>query len=149
MTDKSLSGKKIAVIVESQYVPQEIKCYQERFASYGATVELLSYLWGNKSLAFYSTVEPENGVVPPIEWIEVSKDVKDAEPGDYAAIIMAANYASVRLRWNEAVLTSANPQVDIRATPTVHFFRRAMANASVFTAAPYLRPWHGSALMTL
>ena len=144
MADKPLSGKKIAVIVESQYVPQEIKCYQERFASYGATVELLSYLWGNKSLAFYSTVEPENGVVPPIEWIEVSKDVKDAEPGDYAAIIMAANYASVRLRWNEAVLTSANPQVDIRATPTVHFFRRAMANPSVIKAAPC----HGLWLLT-
>ena len=74
MADKPLSGKKIAVIVESQYVPQEIKCYQERFASYGATVELLSNLWGNKSLPFYSTVEPENGpdgVVPPIEWIAV------------------------------------------------------------------------------
>ena len=38
MPDKSLAGKKIAVLVEAQYIPAEIKCYQERFASYGAEV---------------------------------------------------------------------------------------------------------------
>ena len=36
MADKSLAGKKIAVLVEAQYIPAEIKIYQERFASYGA-----------------------------------------------------------------------------------------------------------------
>ena len=40
MADKSLAGKKIAVLVESQYVSAEIKCYQERFAGYGAEVAL-------------------------------------------------------------------------------------------------------------
>ena len=36
MPDKSLAGKKITVLVEADYIPAEIKCYQRRFASYGA-----------------------------------------------------------------------------------------------------------------
>ena len=47
--------------------------------------------------------------------------------GDYAAVIMAANYTSVRLRWTRGGSHSANPQVAIRATPTVRFFPRDMA----------------------
>ena len=57
---------------------------------------------------------------------------------------MAANYTSVRLRWNEAALTSANPPADIRATPAVRFFRRAMANPNIIKAAPC----HGLWLLT-
>lgn len=145
MADKSLSGKKIAIIVESQYIPQEIKCYQERFASYGATVEFVSRLWGNRSIRFYSTVEPASPEkVPPLEWLEVSKDFEQANPADYAAVIIAANYTSVRLRWNEAAVTSANPAVEIRATPAVRFIRQAMANRQVVKAAPC----HGLWLLT-
>jgi protease I len=49
---KPLAGKKIAVVVESQYVPGEIRIYQERFAEYGATVVLMSRLWGKPSQRF-------------------------------------------------------------------------------------------------
>ena len=57
MADKSLAGKKIAVLVESQYIPAEIKCYQERFAGYGAEVHLMSRLWGQPKQTFVSEVE--------------------------------------------------------------------------------------------
>jgi hypothetical protein len=44
MADRSLAGKKIAVLVEHQYIAAEIRCYQERFARYGARVHVMSRL---------------------------------------------------------------------------------------------------------
>ena len=49
MPDTSLAGKKIAVIVESQYIPGEIRVLPGAFCSYGATVDLVSRLWGQPS----------------------------------------------------------------------------------------------------
>jgi len=147
MPDQSLAGRKIAVIIESQYVPAEIRTYRERFASYGATVEFVSRLWGNASLKFYSTVEPASEQdVPSVEWLEVSVDFEQAERRmhEYAAIIIAANYTSVRLRWNEALSTSNNISQDMRATPAVRFIRRAMVNRRIVKAAPC----HGLWLLT-
>jgi putative intracellular protease/amidase len=144
MPDTPLAGKKIAVVVEAQYVPAEIRTYRERFASYGAQVEFVSRLWGQPSLRFYSTVEPASEQeVPPIEWLEVKVDFEEAERRmhEYAAIIIAANYTSVRLRWNEALTTSANTSQDMRATPAVRFIRRAMANRRIVKAAPCHGLW--------
>ena len=46
MTEKSLHGKKIAILVESEYVPGEIAVYQKRFRELGATVHFMTRLWG-------------------------------------------------------------------------------------------------------
>ena len=70
--------------------------YQERFASYGATVDLVSRLWGQPTKRFYSTVEP--GVVDKLDWLEVSKDFDELTLDDHAPVIASANYTSVRLR---------------------------------------------------
>src|SRR5512144_2855009 len=99
MADKSLAGKKIAVLVESQYIAAEIKCYQERFASYGATVDLMSRLWGQPKQTFVSEVEEAGRTT---ENLEVNIDFEQVNLDDYAAVIAAANYTTVRLRWNEA-----------------------------------------------
>ncbi len=125
-----LAGKKIAVVVESQYIPDEIRVYRERFAEYGAEVELVSRLLGNKSLRFYSTVEPDDkGKVPPLEWLEVATDFDDIELEDYAAVIVAADYASVRLRWSEREdINTGNAAEVARSVPAADFLRRAMAD---------------------
>src|SRR5262245_11062189 len=65
-----LAGMKVAVIVESQFIPQELRIYRERFESYGASVEFVSRLWGQPKQRFYSTVEP--GVVDNPQYLEVS-----------------------------------------------------------------------------
>ena len=75
MADRSLAGKKIAVLVESQYIAAEIKCYQERFASYGAEVHLMSRLWGQPKQTFVSEVE-EAGKTP--ETLDVGIDFTQA-----------------------------------------------------------------------
>jgi putative intracellular protease/amidase len=142
MADKPLSGKKIGILVEAQYIPHEIETYQKRFAGYGATVELLSRLWGNPRLRIYSTVEP--GAVDELQWIEATVDIESVNPDEYAAIIMAANYTSVRLRWNEAAATSAEPAAAARAAPAPTFFRNAMRNRNIIKGAPC----HGLWLLT-
>jgi putative intracellular protease/amidase len=142
MADMPLAGKKVGILVEAQYIPHEIATYQARFAAYGASVELLSRLWGNPGLRVYSTLEP--GVVDELQWIEATVDVESVNPDGYAAIIMAANYTSVRLRWNEASATSSDPFAAVRAAPAPAFFRNAMLNRNIVKGAPC----HGLWLLT-
>ncbi len=49
----SLTGKKIAVLIESDYYEPEIAYYQHRFAEEDAELHLMSRLWGQPSLTFY------------------------------------------------------------------------------------------------
>jgi putative intracellular protease/amidase len=136
-----LANKKIAVLVESQYIPGEIKIYRERFAGYGATVDFVSRLWGQPKLRFYSTVEPEGENVPSIEWLEVSLDVDDIDPDDYAAVIMTANYTSVRLRSTETPSNNSTAADVARRAPAVQFFRRVMENPRIIKGAPCHALW--------
>lgn len=138
MGDNTLSGKKIAVLVESQYIPSEIRCYQERFASYGAEVHLVSNLWGQPSMTFVSEVE-EAGRTP--ETLEVDIDLAAIDTEDYSAVVMAANYPSVRLRWNDEATTSRRPSEAARRAPAVNLFRRLALNRGVVKAAPCHALW--------
>src|SRR5207253_6031680 len=47
-----LAGRKIAVLMESDYVEQEIFYYERRFAEEGADVHFLTRMWGQPSLTF-------------------------------------------------------------------------------------------------
>lgn len=140
MDSKVLAGKKIAVVVESQYIPAELKIYRERFAAYGAEVHLVSRLWGQPKAKFYSTVEP--GVQDAIEYVEVSLDFDQVDVSDYAAIVVAANYTSVRLRWSEREdVTEANAAEVVRSVPAVRFMRAAMQNREVIKGLPCHALW--------
>ncbi|MDD1725234.1 MAG: DJ-1/PfpI family protein [Methanospirillum sp.] len=137
MMTEDLSGKKIAVLVESQYIPEEIQVYKERFGSYGAEVHLMSDLWGMKTQRFVSEVEVPDKVP---EILEVGIDFKEVNLDEYAAVIMAANYTSVRLRYFQPPVDgSGNPlpvSPDmVRLAPAVRFFSRAMRNPGIIKGA--------------
>ncbi|RMI27634.1 DJ-1/PfpI family protein [Streptomyces triticirhizae] len=51
-TPPRLTGHRVAILLESDYVEHEISYYQHRFAEEGAEVVLLSRLWGQDSLTF-------------------------------------------------------------------------------------------------
>jgi putative intracellular protease/amidase len=136
---QALAGKRVAVIVESQFIPQELDIYRERFQSYGATVDFVSHLWGNPKLRFYSTVEP--GVVDELQWLEVGIEVDDVKPSDYAAVIAAANYTTVRLRSITDPLPGADPHEQVRNAPAVRFFREAMLDRRIVKGAPCHALW--------
>ncbi len=138
MATQPLAGKKIAILVESEYIPVEIRTYLQRFAEYGATVDLMSRLWGNASIRFVSTVG-EAGREP--ETLEVSIDFDTVALADYAAVIMAANYTSVRLRYTDPPATGADAAASARSAPAVRFFRHAMQNPAIVKAAPCHALW--------
>ena len=140
MPDFQLAGKKVAVVVESQYIPNEIKIYQERFSEYGAKVDLVSRLWNQPSQTFYSTVEP--GVVDAVQRLDVTLDFDQIDLADYAAVVFSANYTSVRLRWSERDdIDSQNAAEVAAAVPAAKFFRKAMQDPRVIKGAACHALW--------
>ncbi|SER89291.1 hypothetical protein [Sphingobium sp. YR768] len=134
-----IEDARIAVVLESNYIPDEITAYQERFAALGATVDLVSRLfYGDyrpERAIFYSDVDPSSPQpMAQRQQIEVGIDVSDVHLHDYDAIIMAACYTSVRLRyggdigWSDAGWHAANwsPVDHVRSAPIVELFDRAM-----------------------
>jgi protease I len=140
--DKPLSGKKIAVLVENKFIPEEIEAYSKGFALLGAEVEFISHIWYGdwkpNQQTFYSDVDPlDEAPWESPHQLSVNRDVSTVKPSDYAAVIMSANYTSVRLRW-EDVPQSQQP-VDARAyvqsPPIVRFFAEAMREPEIVKGA--------------
>lgn len=128
MNIRPLAGKRIAVLVESQYIPGEIEAYRYGFGALGAEVHFMSRLWGNNSLTFVSEVE-QAGYTP--QTLEVGIDFQNVALEDYAAVIMAANYTSVRLRYFEPPPGQPVSPEMTRSAPAVQFFARAMQNPRI------------------
>ncbi len=128
MTLRPLESKRIAVLVESQYIPGEIEAYRYGFGALGAEVHFMSRLWGNNSLTFVSEIE-QAGFTP--QTLEVGIDFQNVDLDDYAAVIMAANYTSVRLRYFEPPPGQPVSPEMTRFAPAVQFFARAMQNRRI------------------
>jgi len=114
--DKPLCNHKIAVLIESQYIPSELKDYEDYFTGAGADVQFMSCLGGDPERTYISEVEDDLSKVTDLEslkriqenktvTIDLARfflnqsDPKRLRLEDYSAIIMSANYTSVRLRW--------------------------------------------------
>ena len=98
MATPLLAGKKIAVLVESEFVPGEIEVYRSRIPELGGEVHFMSCLWNQPSQTFVSDVE-HAGEIPVTLLVDI--DLNHVKLEDYAAVLMAANYTSVRLRYFE------------------------------------------------
>lgn len=150
---ETLAGKKIAVFVEHKFIPEEVEAYRIGFAVLGGKVEFVSRIWYGDdrpaSAWFYSDVDPlDNQPWESPHRLEVTCDVSyvDTHLEEYAAIIMSANYTSVRLRWDTLptpTLQQLTPP-DIKAfdarayvqqPPVVKLFAKAMQNKSVVKGA--------------
>lgn len=144
MTAQPLLGKKIAVILESQYIAAEIQEYQQLFTALGAEVHLMSRLWGQAFQTFVSEVETP-ATCP--ETLTVDIDFTKVDIKAYAAVIMAANYTSVRLRWVADTDTGAPITGDSgRQSPAVRFFYQAMMVPGLVKAFPCHGLWILSAI---
>jgi putative intracellular protease/amidase len=82
-------------------------------------VEYLSHLWGQSQLTFGSN--PDNGTVE--EHVTVTAEVTEADPANYAGILLIGAYAMDRLRYQAEI---EGPGAKNRA-PAVEFLRAAMA----------------------
>lgn len=120
-----LEGKKVAILVETEFIPEEIAAYQTRFSKMGATVHLMSRLGGQPSVRFVSDVDR---VGEELQYLDVSIDFQSIDLKDYAALIMAAGYTSVRLRYFQPPAGQPISSEQVRTAPAVQLFARAMAN---------------------
>lgn len=91
----------------------------------------MSRLWDQPSACFYS--DTQQGKVP--QTLEVNIDFQDVDINDYDAVIMGANYTSVRLRYFEPPPGSPINAEQIRNSPAVQFYAKAMANPRIVKGA--------------
>ncbi|WP_405474989.1 DJ-1/PfpI family protein [Streptomyces sp. NBC_00009] len=111
LSPSRLTGRRIGILAESDFVEEEIAYYQRRFAEEGAEVTLLTRLWGQPSLTFTGHEQRAPLTVD-----------EDLEKLDYAglsrlsALIVPSGQVADRLRYS--------PDVD-RPAPAVELMRRA------------------------
>ena len=113
----SLEGKKVAVLMESDFYENEILYYQFRFPEEGAEVHFMSRLWGQPSITFKGH---EHRM--PFECDRSFEDLDDEALGEYAAVIVPAGMVADRLRWTEDIG---------KLPPATAFMQRAFANPDV------------------
>lgn len=126
-----LKGKKITVLVETEYIPSEVEYYRSFFEKQGAEVEFMTYLWGKTERTIVSDVDSED---KQAEKMVVTKEISDANPNDYAIVITAANYVAVRLREIPPMGYLANADM-VRSPAAVRFMASAMMNPYIVKGA--------------
>lgn len=129
--DKILKGKKVAVLVETEYIPEEINFYQTFFSKYGAQVDFLTYLWGQPERVLVSDVDNETKA---LHKMLVKKEIADANPNDYAIVLCAANYVACRLREIPPIGSLADASL-VRSPAAVRFMASAMMNPMIVKGA--------------
>ncbi len=146
MAEKPLNGKKVAVFVEHKFIPEEIAAYQSCFTMLGASVDVISrtyydaYKPGNpywKPAVFYSDVDPSDQQPwqgPESVSVPDDNDLSKIDLNSYAAVIMAANYVSVRLRYPDDP-TISDPRKLVQSAPVVRFFADAMKRPDLVKGA--------------
>jgi protease I len=112
-----LQGKKIAVLIESDFYEKEIFYYEHRFPEEGLELHFLTRLWGQTSLTFAG-----HEYKAPFSASESFEGMSDEQLRSFAAIIVPSGMVSDRLRYTDDVNKLA---------PATEFVRRAFAEKSV------------------
>ncbi|PTY03836.1 thiamine biosynthesis protein ThiJ [Opitutaceae bacterium EW11] len=93
-----LQGKKIGILIESDYYEPEIWYYKLRFAEEGAEVVFLSKLWGQPGLEFKG-----HEFRAPFYCDHSFEGMTDEQLASFSALIVPAGMVSDRLRWTPDV----------------------------------------------
>ena len=112
-----LPGKRVALLIESDYYEPEIAYYQHRFAEEGAELHLLSRLWGQPSLTFFG-----HETKAPLQCQESLEDVSDEQLRAFDAVIVPSGIVADRLRYTEDVS---------KLPPATEFLQRAFADKRI------------------
>ena len=113
----SLQGKKVGILIESDYYEKEIFYYEHRFPEEGIELHFLSRLWGQPYLTFTG-----HEYKAPFECHESFEDMDDATLRSYSAIIVPSAIVSDRLRYTNDVT---------KLSPAVEFLKRAFAEPNI------------------
>jgi protease I len=113
-----LEGKKVAIMIESDFYEPEIHYYQHRFREEGIDLHFLTRLWGQQSIAFTG----HEWKVPFTDIEETFEGTSDEKLAGYSAIIVPSGIVSDRLRYTDDIKT---------LPPATEFLKRAFANKDV------------------
>jgi protease I len=116
-TTMRLQGKKIGVLMESDFYEEEIFYYKHRFLEEGAELHFLTRLWGQPSLPFTG-----HEYKIPFECNESFEHIDDAALRSFSALIVPSGMVSDRLKYTEDIN---------KLPPAVEFLRRAFAEKSI------------------
>lgn len=137
-----LDNARVAVIVEHKFIPEEIEAYRSGFGLLGAQVDFISRIWYGdykpESVTFYSDVDPlDSAPWESPHRLDVRRDITTVREDEYDAVIMAANYTSIRLRYADLPedLSQFNAREQVRAAPVPRFFAQAMGNDRIVKGA--------------
>jgi protease I len=112
-----LLGKKIGILIESDFFENEIFYYDFRFAEEGADVHFLSRLWGNPSITFQG-----HEFRAPFTSRESLENMTDTELATFSAIIVPSGMVADRLRYTEDLS---------KLPPATTFLKRVFANKNI------------------
>ncbi|WP_239162737.1 DJ-1/PfpI family protein [Paractinoplanes rishiriensis] len=112
-----LAGKKIGILLESDFYEHEIWYYNYRFPEEGAEVHFLTRLWGQPSLTFTG-----HEYKAPFVCTESFENMDDETLRSYSALIIPSAMVSDRLRYSEN-LAELPPATDL--------MRRAFAEPGI------------------
>lgn len=129
-----LLGKKVAVLVETEYIHGEVEHYKKVFSEEGARVDFMANLWGKKSQKFICDITDPDNPQDHIHTMTCDLDVEACNPNDYAIILVAANYVACRLR-EIPPMHSLGSVDDLKTPPAVRFFAAAMMNKNIVKGA--------------
>ncbi len=112
-----LDGKKVGVLIESDFYEEEIFYYKHRFPEEGIELHFLTRLWGQPYLSFKGHEQHY-----PMDVHESFEDMSDEELRSYDAIIVPSAMVSDRLRYTEDIN---------KLSPAVEFLKRAFAEPTI------------------
>lgn len=135
MSTQVLLKKQIAILVDAGFIPAEINYYASFFTALGAEVVLLTDLQGQPERSLISDIHDPDFKIREIRTITINKDIKDQNPSDFNAVLMAGNYCAIRLRTNKPAEDIDNAFNTVEASSAVQFFAQAMDDQQVIKAA--------------
>lgn len=112
-----LQGKKVGVLIESDFYEEEIFYYKHRFPEEGIELQFLSRLWGQPYLTFKG-----HEFQAPFECHKSFEGISDDELRGFSAIIVPSAIVSDRLRYTDDINN---------LPPAVEFLKRAFAQKDI------------------
>jgi protease I len=113
----ALQGKKVGILMESDFYEKEIFYYEHRWQEEGMEAHFMTRLWGQPVLTFKGHEEHY-----PFECRESFEDMDDATLRSFSAIIVPSAMVADRLRYTD----------DVRVLPPAsEFLRRAFAEKNI------------------
>lgn len=117
MKQPLLKGKKVAVLMESDFYENEIFYYRHRFPEEGIELHFLSRLWGQSSLEFTG-----HEFRAPLRVDRSFEEMSDEKLRGYSAVIVPSGIVADRLRYTD----------DVRKSPPAsEFLARAFAEPAI------------------